>query len=186
MGGVQCGKWDLGKLYVYGKNNSLLLPVSAAILTKKSESPQLLIERTLPKWSGLKLDQAGFVLVFMHACLCSACWLHHSCTRAGCWNRGDARWRDWRAGSHTRRNWASKADLGVKHCVIVVCNCGEIHSWYLFFLAAYQINFYCEGPILQLLSMAELHPLPAKFNRAGARAMVQLHSNSDGNSFVVW
>lgn len=140
----------------------------------------------LSKWSGLKLDQTGFVLVFMHACLRSACWLHHSCMWAGCWNTEDSCWRDWRAGSRTCRSRASKADLGMKRCVIVglklwrnpspdICS-----SWLPTRLISIVKVQFCSCSAWQNCT-----PPPAKFN-SWCMGIVWLHPNSHDNSFIVW
>lgn len=74
-----------------------------------------------PKLIWPKTRPSCFVLVFMHACLCSAHWLHHFCTRAGCWNR-----RCSLTGLEGRLPYTQKLSKQSRSGGEALCDCGSV------------------------------------------------------------
>lgn len=124
----------------------------------------------------------------VHACLPPLCMLTPSFLYAGRvlkYRRCLLKWLEGRL-SYTQKSSKQSRSGGE-----ALCDCGPVtvekpSSWYLFFLAAYQINFYCEVQFCSCSARQNCTPPPGKFNRAGAWATAWLHPNSDDNSFIVW
>lgn len=100
----------------------------------------------------------------VHACLPLLCMLTPSFLNVG---RVLKYRRFLLKGLEGRLSYMQKSSKQSRSGGEALCDCGsktvdKPSSWYLFFLDAYQINFYCEGPILQLLSMTKLHPSPSQ------------------------